>query len=298
MVEESTGTGVNRIARKAIPAERDSWQSALVVWAVSIGLVMMLGLKIFTVVGMSGPPPWFLWAAGVSTVFALLVWGLKAATGPASALGGVLCLCFLMQRITGDGWTMTGLPELIALFVITFAATRFGRGKKEAFGPAEARRGRRAAQIAANLGVAAIFAVWLDPIAFAASLAALAEATADTVSSEMGQVLGGRPFLVTTLERVEAGTDGGISLAGTLCGVLAAGVIAVFPVFLHAVSGLEGLVIFVAGCAGLIFDSVLGATLEQRGWIGNDVVNTASTLFAAWFAHGALGWLNPLLRFW
>jgi uncharacterized membrane protein len=37
--------------------------------------------------------------------------------------------------------------------------------------------------------------------------------------------------------------------------------------------------------AGLLFDSVLGATLERRGWLGNDWVNFASTAFAALLAY-------------
>ncbi len=36
-----------------------------------------------------------------------------------------------------------------------------------------------------------------------------------------------------------------------------------------------------AGICGLFFDSVLGATVERRGWMGNDLVNFTSTLFAA-----------------
>jgi uncharacterized membrane protein len=41
---------------------------------------------------------------------------------------------------------------------------------------------------------------------------------------------------------------------------------------------------FGAGVCGLFFDSFLGATVERRGWIGNDLVNFISTLFAAIFA--------------
>jgi uncharacterized membrane protein len=41
-----------------------------------------------------------------------------------------------------------------------------------------------------------------------------------------------------------------------------------------------------AGIGGLFFDSLLGATVERRGWIGNDLVNFTSTLFAAALATG------------
>ena len=43
-----------------------------------------------------------------------------------------------------------------------------------------------------------------------------------------------------------------------------------------------------AGCAGLFFDSLLGATVERRGWLGNDLVNFASTVFAAVVAYAAV----------
>jgi uncharacterized membrane protein len=46
-------------------------------------------------------------------------------------------------------------------------------------------------------------------------------------------------------------------------------------------SARECLVAFVAGVLGLFFDSLLGATMERRGWLGNDLVNFSSTAFAA-----------------
>ncbi len=42
------------------------------------------------------------------------------------------------------------------------------------------------------------------------------------------------------------------------------------------------------GVFGLFFDSLLGATLEQRGWLNNDAVNFLSTASAAVFALGLL----------
>jgi uncharacterized membrane protein len=38
----------------------------------------------------------------------------------------------------------------------------------------------------------------------------------------------------------------------------------------------------------LFFDSLLGATLERRGWLNNDAVNFLSTASAAAFALGLL----------
>jgi uncharacterized membrane protein len=42
------------------------------------------------------------------------------------------------------------------------------------------------------------------------------------------------------------------------------------------------------GVFGLFFDSLLGATLERRGWLNNDAVNFLSTGSAAGFAVGLL----------
>ena len=61
--------------------------------------------------------------------------------------------------------------------------------------------------------------------------AALAEATADTLASELGEVLGGPPLLLTTLRRVAPGTDGAISLAGTLAGASGAVLVVLVAVF-------------------------------------------------------------------
>jgi len=148
-----------------------------------------------------------------------------------------------------------------------------------------ARRGRQASQIVANLGVAALFAA---AGRYEGCIAALAEAAADTASSEIGQALGGPVRLVTSWRAVPAGTDGGISVAGTLSGVAAVVIIvAIAGVGIggmrHALWPHAAVTLFSA-CAGLLFDSQLGATVERKGWIGNDLVNFLSTLFAALLA--------------
>ncbi len=185
-------------------------------------------------------------------------------------------------------WYRTPMPALLLLFLLTFAATRFGRRQKQRMGVAGSRRGRRASQVLANLGCAGLCAGFGHPVMAVACLAALAEATADTVSSELGQVLGGTPRSVLSWAPVAPGTDGAISAAGTAFGVLAALAIALASQW-TGVLGTAGMWV-VAGCgvAGLLFDSLLGATIEQRGWIGNDLVNLCSTAFAAAVAAALL----------
>jgi uncharacterized protein (TIGR00297 family) len=229
-------------------------------------------------------------ALGISVALALLVLLARAATPVAALTGGVIAAVLTLAPVSSPGsssWHRSALPSLIALFVLTWAATRFGRSQKQRLGLAEDKRGRNAAQVAANLGAAGLGAAAALTRPLPGSLyamvvvAALAEATADTLASELGEVLGGPPLLVTTFARVAPGTDGAVSLAGT-----AAGTGGAVLVVLVAVSTL-GLGLGEAVCAGLgavgglFIDSLLGATAERRGCLNNDAVNFLSTIAAA-----------------
>jgi len=241
---------------------------------------------------------WVLEAAAISGGFALLVIMLRAATA-GGALTGALITAALYLETPG---LRTALWPLLALILLTFAATRFGRKRKEALGTAEGKHGRTASQVAANLGVAALAGiplrealgfgptVFVGQAALVAMIAAMAEATADTLSSELGQVLGGTPRLITTLRCVPAGTDGAVSLVGTVAGCAGAGAVAALAGWVLPLSRGEGFIAFGAGVGGLLIDSLLGAIPERRGWLNNDAVNALSTLAAAVLAAYACRW--------
>jgi len=242
---------------------------------------------------------------GISGVFGLVVWKMRAGTPAAAATGAAITasLMYSTTRFPYDySWLHGGLMPLLAVFLLTFAATKIGRARKERLGTAESRRGRNAAQVAANLGVAALVAQMLkigetdswSPMAALLSIAALAEAAADTVSSEMGQVLGGIPRIVTTFRPVDPGTDGGVTTIGTFFGFIAAVLVAWTGVGLvFSDFGFRGqwplfCVVGLSGFLGLLFDSLLGATLERKGALNNDAVNFLSTFSASLVAFAGM----------
>jgi uncharacterized protein (TIGR00297 family) len=234
-------------------------------------------------------------ALGISILFALVVGIIRAATPSASVLGGFLTARLIYSTaIFPYRWYASALSPLLTLFLLTFASTRFGRKTKERLAVAEEKSGRSAAQVAANLGIAALAAspffgssfTKLIPalhtsIGAIAMLAALAESTADTLSSELGEVLGGEPRLITNLQRVPAGTDGAISFAGTMTGIVGAVIISVVGAYAMQLKPLAMLIALAGGILGLFADSILGATLERHQWLNNDAVNFLSTLVAA-----------------
>jgi uncharacterized protein (TIGR00297 family) len=227
-------------------------------------------------------------ALGISLGLALLVFLAHAATPLAALTGGVITAVLTLAPLPElPSWYHSALPSLLALFLLTFSATRFGRGKKQRLGVAEDKRGRNAAQVAANLGVAGLgaAAALSDPLpgtCYAVVVtAALAEATADTLASELGEVLGGQPVMVTTRRRVPPGTDGAISLAGTLAGSGGAVLVVLVATLTLRLGAGDAVCAGLGAIGGLFVDSLLGATAERRGWLNNDAVNFLSTLAAA-----------------
>ncbi len=225
-------------------------------------------------------------AFGVTFVFALLAWGMRGVTAR-GAVAGFVCT-FLIALAAGYGGFMT----VLIVFALTLFATQFGQHRKQAAGIAETRSGRRGHQVLANLSAAGLIAVpaiffpRVAPLLFAAMTAALCEAASDTVSSEIGKAVAQRAHLITNFQSVLAGTDGGITVQGTLAGIIAAWIVAAVASGLNVISDYWILPAMLSGIAGMLLDSVLGATLQRPGRLGNDSVNFVSTTFAACLTLG------------
>jgi uncharacterized protein (TIGR00297 family) len=197
-----------------------------------------------------------------------------AVTGGVVALGIYLSVGF------------TGICMLGAFFVLSVLATAHKKNIKLKSIGSEQSQKRDAFQVLANGGLAALigllgYILKVNVLLVAALVAAaLASATADTLSSELGTVYGKRFYNITTLKPDEKGRDGVISLEGTLVGLAGSAVIAAIYSTSYGWSVTFVYILF-AGTIGNIADSVLGATLERKGYINNNMVNFLNTVVSA-----------------
>ena len=195
----------------------------------------------------------------------------------AAALMG--CLVFM-------GFGLKGIAIMGAFFLLGNLATSWKINIKEKLGAAEYAHGRRnASQVLANGGVAAllgllasIFPVY-HPVFFLMMASSLSSATADTLSSELGTLYGRGFYNILSFKKDIRGENGVISLEGTLFGLAGSALIALIYA-LTTNFNVDFLIIVLAGTIGNFIDSILGATLERKNVIKNDVVNFSNTAFA------------------
>jgi uncharacterized protein (TIGR00297 family) len=211
----------------------------------------------------------------------------------ASALdvGGAVSAVIIGTAITA-GLGTPGLLLMIVFFVLGSAATRRGHARKVARGIAQAKGGARGWRNAwANGGVPAVLAVLaaMTPAELASLFtlgyaAAVATAAADTCSSEIGKAYGSRTVLITSLRAVPPGTEGAVSLEGTLAGAAAAVLVAAMGPVGRLYAWPLVPIVAVAGFLGSVAESILGTVAERRGWMGNDALNVLNTAFGAGIA--------------
>ncbi|WP_027269330.1 TIGR00297 family protein [Leptolyngbya sp. PCC 6406] len=200
-------------------------------------------------------------------------------------LGVIVWICL--------GWRGYGI--VMVYFLTGSSVTRIGMAQKEAAGIAEKRSGARGPEnvwgsalvgtlCAVGVGILAgreemTAVVSLLTLAYVASFSTK---LSDTTASEVGKVYGKRTFLITTLQPVPPGTEGAVSLEGTLAGIVGSAVIALAAWGLGLISPVG-----IALCLGAAFiatnlESVIGATLQTRwGWLTNELVNIANTAIGA-----------------
>jgi uncharacterized protein (TIGR00297 family) len=200
------------------------------------------------------------------------------------------------------GWR--GYGVVMFYFLVGSAVTRIGMAQKQAEGIAEKRDGARGpenvwgsaftATICA-LGVGAIGLGWLDSgwesLLLLGYVASFSTKLADTTASEVGKAYGKSTFLITTLKPVPRGTEGAVSLEGTLAGIVGGITICLVAYSLGMIT-LKGVVICtIASFIATNLESVIGATLQsQLDWLSNELVNVINTIIGAVVAISIAMW--------
>ncbi|HEX7190876.1 MAG TPA: DUF92 domain-containing protein [Thermoanaerobaculia bacterium] len=213
----------------------------------------------------------------VNTVLALLGYAMKS-VDLSGLIGGWLLGAIILVY---GGWQL--YLALLAFFVIGTVMTKVGYRRKARLGLAQEKGGRRGASHAfSNVGVAAMlaFASGNQPLFWYAAVAALATAAADTTASEVGQLVGRRTFLPLTLKPVPVGTEGAISLEGTLAGLIAGLLVAIVGTRDPRMIAL----ITIAAFLGSYAESLAGSwNRKQTQSIPNGVLNFFNTAAGAAF---------------
>ena len=170
---------------------------------------------------------------------------------------------------------------MVAFFVLGTAATRLGYGLKAARGIAQEKGGARGWRNAwANGGVPALLALLSGAAAARPGVGPPCCSPSPMprrwprrrrtpCSSEIGKAYGRRTFLITTLRPAVPGTEGAVSLEGTVAGLVGSAVVAAFGAGLGLYDGPLALVVALAGLLGSLAESVLGTVAERKGSIGN-----------------------------
>ncbi len=220
-------------------------------------------------------------------------------------LNGVLIA--LAQRIpllTPQGWVHAGILGTILwgclgwrgwLTVVVYlalgsAVTRLGLAQKQKQGLAEARGGQRGpanvwGSALTGTVIALLIGAGVGPqqlllIGFAGSFAAK---LADTFGSEIGKRWGRTTVLITTLRRVPPGTEGAVSMEGTLASAAGSVLMVLVMAALSVLTSPQAIILVtVVGFIATLLESLLGALAQDRfNWLTNELVNGLQTAWAA-----------------
>jgi len=204
----------------------------------------------------------------------------------AGILGTILWGCLSWQ-----GW-------MAVVFYLLFGSlvTKIGYKFKKEQGIAEKRGGRRGPENVWGSAASGLFLAMMTKfnaanlllfkVGFAASFAAK---LADTFGSEIGKRFGKDTYLITSFKKVERGTEGGISLEGTLASILGSIFMTFIMLCLSIISTKsQFIIVAVSGFLATLSESIIGAKFQNKYKLSNEMVNSIQTSIASVFAIFAL----------
>lgn len=233
--------------------------------------------------------PWFV-AVGLNTVLLAIAWIVpKKLLTPA----GLIHAWVLGVIVWGTlGWQ--GYLVVLFYFLVGSAVTRIKLKEKEAEGIAEKRSGARGPEnvwgsaltgalcALGTLVVSGLENQFVASLLILGYVASFSTKLSDTCASEVGKAYGKRTFLITNLQPVPRGTEGAVSLEGTVAGVFASGAIAFVGWGVGLIDWFGVLFCIIAAFVATNLESVIGATLQTKfDWLTNEFVNVLNTFIGA-----------------
>jgi uncharacterized protein (TIGR00297 family) len=98
----------------------------------------------------------------------------------------------------------------------------------------------------------------------------------------VGKAYGKTTYLITNFKSVPRGTEGAVSLEGTIAGLLAATAISLLAWAIGAIDPIGVLWCVIAAFIATNIESLIGATLQTRFlWLTNELVNVINTVIGA-----------------
>ncbi|GAA0186871.1 hypothetical protein LIER_34159 [Lithospermum erythrorhizon] len=187
---------------------------------------------------------------------------------------------FLLGNLTWRAFGPSGFLLVASYFLIGTAVTKLKLAEKEAQGVAEKRRGRRGPGSVIGSSAAACVCAFLSIYGFPGLwelgfVASFCTKLSDTVSSEIGKAYGNTTYLVTTFKVVPRGTEGAVSIEGTVAGFLASILLAFVAFLMKQVNVAEAIVCVVASQIANFCESVIGAELQEKKgfqWVSDFVI--------------------------
>jgi uncharacterized protein (TIGR00297 family) len=235
--------------------------------------------------------PWLI-AVGLNTVLLAIGWiAPKKLLTPAGLFHGWLLGVLIWGSLGWQGYFVALFYFLVGSFV-----THIGMAQKEAEGIAEKRSGARGPENvwgSALTGAICVLGTLVVPVDLEETrlitsllllgyVASFTTKLSDTCASEVGKVYGKRTFLITTLQSVARGTEGAVSLEGTVAGVVASAALALVGWAVGLIDLRGVLFCMLAAFIATNLESVIGASLQAKvSWLTNEMVNFLNTLIGA-----------------
>ena len=226
----------------------------------------------------------------------VIVAGLVFAARSRSILDGSgIMAATLLGVVVGLAGHWSWLVLLLTFLLSGHLVTKWRLDEKLSMGMGESSDGHRSwRNVIANGGVpGAVAAItpWWSTFGFSTAesltyvfAAGVAVAAADTFASEVG-CLDRRVRMITTFRRCDPGINGGVSRSGQVAAGLGGGIIAIITGLAMLALGwapiagalIGAISIALIGFLGCQVDSLLGALLENRGWLTKQQVNVLAT---------------------